>query len=179
MTNIVWVFGSSAAGKETFIRKMLTNPSQKLIDCLGWNNKNIVCVEESLQYIGQFENDPIVEKRKQIVDNVKSIANQLDTVILIKGQDIDFKFDLLNKLRKEISNVKHKIIFLHADVGVLFDRCKKKSWWSKEDEAEGVKGVKEYLTRQINYLQNLNDFEIIAFDSMTYNYKPIKFPPTV
>jgi predicted kinase len=126
MNNIVWVFGSSAAGKETFIRKLLSNPSLNLINRLGWENKKIVCVEESLKYIARFENDPIAQKRLQIIERVKEIPNNSNTIILIKGQDVDLRSNLVNILRKEILDADHKIIFLHTDIQLLYERSQKK-----------------------------------------------------
>lgn len=177
--HIVWVFGSSAAGKETFIRNFSNNPSQDLINFLGWDGK-IIPIEESLEYIRQFENDPVAEKRKQIIEKVKDADNQSNAIILIKGQDGDFEFDLLNKLKKEIPDAFHEIIFLHADLEILFNRSRKKSWWSEEDEREGINGFRKWLVDyQLEPLRKLKGFKVIALDSSDYNYKPISFPPKI
>lgn len=180
MTDIFWVYGSSAAGKETFIRRLLSKPPQNLIDYLGWKSKKIICIEESLKYIGQFENDPITKKRSRIIDRAKEVLDSEDTVVLIKGQDVDLKSGLPSMLLKELPKAKHQIIFLHADLQLLYERSRKKTWWSKEDEEAGIEGFKDWLLNdQLKYLLELEGFNITALDSSSHNYKPIKFPPKI
>ena len=180
MTEIVRVYGSSAAGKETFIRNITTNPPQKVLASLWWGGKKIFSVQESIQYIGQFENDPIVNKRSEIIEKVKSlVAQKPNSVVLIKGQDVDFTSDLLNKLRSEIPTVEHKIIFLHTTLEELLKRCRTKSWWDQWDEKAGIPWIKVWLFYQVNALQKLKGFPIIALDSGTYAYTPIHFPPEI
>ena len=179
MTEIVWIYGSSASGKETFIRRFLENPPKEIRDHLWWSDKKIVCIEESLKYIGKFENDPIVEKRKEIIEKAKKLAKKSNLVILIKGQNVDLQSKLLDKVHNEVPNAKHKIVFLHADVWILFERCKKKVRWTHYDEQEGIEGFKRHIMHQIHAFQKIEGFEMIAIDSSTPNYKPIKFPPKI
>jgi shikimate kinase len=179
MTNIVWIYGSSASGKATFINRLLNNLSQDLIDRLGWKNKKIICVEESIKYVGQFNNDPVLKKRIQIINKVKNLSNKSNLVILIKGQDVDLKSNLPNILQEELPNAKHQIIFLHADLQILYERCRKKTWWTKEDEEAGIEDFKEWLSKQLRRLKQLKNFKITTLDSSDYEYRQIKFPPEI
>lgn len=179
MAEIVWIYGSSASGKETFIRKLLKNPPAKIINELEWNEKKIISIEESIKYIGQFENDPIVKKRKEIIKKTKKIANQADTIILIKWQDVDLESGLFNKLQKETPTIKHKIIFLHTNLETLYKRCQNKSWRTKKEEKEGIKWIKTRLLYQLKLLKKLDNVDIIAIDSSTNEYKTTTFPPKI
>ncbi len=180
MKTIAWIYGSSAAGKETFIRALLSNPPKNVIQQLDWQAKDFVCIEESLAYIGQFENDPITLKRGEIIDAVKSIPDSGNTVILIKGQDVDLHSGLVTTLQNEVPNAWHVVIFLDAPMNILFERARKKSWWSVEDEWEGIEGFKKWLIEnQLTYLIQLKDFEFFAFDSSDTTYRSAIFPPNI
>lgn len=179
MAEIVWIYGSSASGKETFIHELLKNPTNKIINDLGRTNKKIVCIEESLNYIGQFENDPIIKKRDEIIIETKKIVHETDTIILIKWQDVDLKSRLVNKLQKETPTIKHKIIFLHTSLETLYKRCQNKSWRTEEEEKEGIEWIKTRVFYQLNLLKKLHNVDIIAIDSTTNKYKIITFPPEI
>jgi hypothetical protein len=172
MLEIVWVFGSSGSGKETFIRSMINKPSKQLIKRLGWANRKRVVIPESLKYIANSEDDPVIKKRELILNRVKENVGE-DIVILIKGQDADLELGLLNKLKKMVPKADHKIIFLHTSLGNLYKRCKKKVWWEEEHTLETLK---EWLDYQIQQLEHLTGFKIICLDSTDRNYKTLKFP---
>jgi hypothetical protein len=177
-TEIIWVFGSSAAWKETFIHNILENPPKKTINELWWNEKRIFFIKESIKYIGQFENDPIIKKRKKIITEAEKIANQTNTIILIKWQDVDLDARLINRLQEKIPTIEHKIIFLHTNLETLYKRCQNKSWRTEEDEKKWIIGIKKWLLYQLDLLKKLNNIDIIAIDS-TNKYKIIPFPPVI
>ena len=45
---IIWVFGPSAVGKETFIKHIQSGNQSELLARLGWADKNIVVCNESI-----------------------------------------------------------------------------------------------------------------------------------
>jgi hypothetical protein len=98
-----------------------------------------------LKYIGQFDDDPITLKRELIIKKAKSIKNNGESIVLIKGQDVDLENNLLNKLKDVEPEANHEIVFLHADLKVLFNRVRKKIWWSKEDDRKGIGYFKSWL----------------------------------
>ncbi|WBW98615.1 hypothetical protein [Oceanirhabdus sp. W0125-5] len=178
MSNIVWILGSSAVGKETFIRKMIGNNDLKIIEKLGWKNKEINFIEESIKYIGQYRNDPIIYRRDEILDRVvEKVEGNNDKVILIKGQVVDLKNKRLNKLRELLPEHRHEILFLHADLNILYERCKSKNWWNKKD---GIEVVRKWLVNhQIKRINKLDDFPIRAVDTGGDEYKLIMYPPRI
>lgn len=179
MIIFIWIYGSSAAGKETFINRLVYDAPQNVINHLAWENKKIILIPESLKYIGQFENDPITLKRVAIIDKAKSIENDKDLVVLIKGQDVDLRRNLINKLKEEIPQANHEIIYLHSDLKTLFTRAQQKRWWTQEMEDEGIDEFKNLLVNQLNLLKELKGFKFNAFDSTTTKYRPIEFPPEI
>lgn len=174
---IVWVFGSSGAGKETFIKYLTNNPSEELINLLGWGSKKIEFCSESIEYVAQFYKDPLGKKREEILEGVLKLVSD-NSVILIKGQDLDFKYGRLQKLKKLLPSCKHKIIFLHADTKTLLERWKTKKWW---EESYTEQTVIDWLKPQIENILKLKDeFEIIGLNSEDNNtYEITYFPPTL
>ncbi len=131
---VVWIYGASAAGKETFIRKIVSDTSLKIVSALGWSNKTIIASEESLDWVGQFDGDPKIEMRKQIPDIVtENLKEKENVIILIKGQDVDLKENLPLKLSGQLPDCIHSIVFLKADTEQLYTRVQRKVWWRRED----------------------------------------------
>ena len=87
MKEIVWVYGVSASGKETFIRKVVEERPEDLLRQLGWLGKKVVASQASLSYIGQTDDDEVVKKRREIEDEVPRLADDND-VILVKGSQV-------------------------------------------------------------------------------------------
>jgi hypothetical protein len=52
---VIWIFGDSAAGKETFIRAATSSVSSEVVSVLGWSTKAIAACEASIRWIGQFD----------------------------------------------------------------------------------------------------------------------------
>ncbi len=177
MTNeIVWVYGSSAVGKETFIRRMTTNPPRDFLKRMGWNNKKIIMISESIEILAHLFPRDVEEKRKEILNKVLKIKDK-NTVLLIKGQDIDLENELPQRLIKKTPDSKHKILFLHTDIKTVFERCKKKPWWNKEKVT--FEEFKSWLQYQIRLLTKLKGFDITAIDNEDKNYPEIQYPPKI
>ena len=186
MKEIIWIYGSSASGKETFIRHILNHPDEKLLIRLNLENNNIQVLQQSIDLIGQYDSDPKQEFRLNLpeyaVDQIKS--NSKLEFLLIKGQDYDLINGTPNKLKKllnsQFKNLNHKIIFLHTDFEILYSRVKNKSWWTKKLENKGINYFKNWLLKEqipeLIKLKELHDFNIISIDSKDKNYKLIEFP---
>ncbi len=176
MNNIVaWIYGASAAGKETFIRKIVSDNSLKIIDELGWSNRTIIACEESLKWVGQFDSDPKIEMRKQIPDLVtESLREKENIVLLIKGQDVDLEENLPLKLYGLLPNCIHSIVFLKADTEQLYTRGQQKIWWRPENTKETAEG---WLNYQIELLKRIiNKLSIRAINSNTEDYYLVELP---
>jgi len=169
---IVWVYGSSSVGKESFILTILENKPLDLIESLGWKNKQIILCSESIEWVVQYEEDPLGDKREKIPQIVVNLSNNSEnSVILIKGQGLDRRNNRLLKLKEKLPDQKHRIIFLHADIDEIFKRVKTKEWFDPKERTKD--DLKEWLKSQIGYLQKLqNDFEItVIYSNPKQNYQ--------
>lgn len=173
---IVWVYGSSGAGKETFIKRINSKAVPKVIEKLNWKDKKIKVIWESLKYIAQSDNDKITNKRKEIIKKVSEAIKERAEVILIKGQDVDLEKKLPQTLKNKFPSQTHQIIFLHADLRTLLQRWKKKIWFNKKYKEDDVE---EWLRHQLKFLSKLKGFEVIALTSKNDSYRRIKFPQKI
>lgn len=177
---IIWVFGPSAVGKETFIKYIYKNKPVELLNRLGWNNKNIIICNESLNWVVQAEDDGNESFRKNLNLVIEKYSkNNLNSIILVKGQDLDFSNNHLKKVKESLIDDKHEIVFLFTNFEVLYDRYKNKKWWDKSMTKDVCKS---WAQEQLNYLIKYQDegFKIIALDSGGDNkYLDINFPPTL
>jgi hypothetical protein len=197
MKEIIWIYGSSAAGKETFIKYILNKPHKELVKRINLENKNIQLLQESIDLIGEYNNDPKQELRLNIPEytdklikknqtlNQNQIQIQKIDTIIIKGQDYDLENNTPNKLKQKLKtqypNLIHRIIFLHADFEILYNRIKKKSWWTKELEEKGIEYFKDWLLKEqlpeLIKLNKIQNFEIISIDSSNKEYNNIALNP--
>jgi hypothetical protein len=176
---IIWIFGPSAAGKETFINYINDKPFE-LLERLGWRGVNLVICDESLNWVVQSEDDNNEEKRKGLYEVIKKCSNNnQNSAILIKGQDLDFGNNSLIRVKESLLNDEHVIIFLYTDFEVLYGRYKNKVWWNELLTREICKNC---AVKQINLLiehQN-NGFQIKSLNSSDdKKYKDIIFPPSM
>ncbi len=106
---IVWVFGQSAAGKASFIEAATKQPALKRT--LGWSDKTVAPCEASLSYVAQSFDDPIREKRLQILDEAPALVQNYD-IVLIKWQYEDSTSGRITRLQHLLPHVYHRIILL-------------------------------------------------------------------
>ena len=174
---IIWIFGPSAVGKETFIKHIQDSKPVELLSRLGWADKNIVVCTESLDWIVQEDDDGNNLRRQDLDKTIEEYSkNNTNSVILIKGQDLDFDNNLLNKVKELLPNDEHKIIFLYVDFDILYQRYKTKKWWNETMTREVCK---DWAREQIDFLINHqnNGFKIKALDSTNSKYLDSNFPP--
>lgn len=174
MNKIYWVFGCTASGKEMFIKNAVTKYNE-IISLFDWKDKTIIPVYESILYVGRYHKDPIVEKRTKIISKVMQIAKEnKNAVILIKGQNVDFEMNLINILRDLLPDLEHEIIFLYADLNVIFERGKQRIWYDKKDN-----DINKWRDRIMNAIElvekKLGDYKITAINT-TNGYIPMLFP---
>ena len=157
---IVWVFGTSAAGKETFIRTAATNPIHR--SNLGWQGKKITFCKESIKNLVTIENDPRNTHRDTIISNVEELIKTND-VVLIKWQFLDSDSERVRQLKNNLQNFSHKIIILNASDSEISNRLIKKDWWKPEYcQKDWIENERELLRKD---LEQYRDFEIIQMES--------------
>lgn len=159
---IVWVFGGSGAGKETFIRYVVKSKPQDLLLRLGWEGRDIIACEESMEWVSQGENDPRGPKREDLLHVIPKYATEKQNeIFLVKGQDVDLKYDRPQRLKSILPDFEHKILYIHTDSEEQLNRWKKSKQWYKETYT--VETAKNWLLTQLGMLAKLkDDFEIVA-----------------
>ncbi len=161
---VVWVFGCSAAGKSTFIKRMVTKDDVNLLTELGWINHHILAIQESIDYIKQSENDPIGDRRVEIIDRVIEENNRNNnTIMLIKGQNVDFDNNLVGRLIERLPNIDYEVIFLFSDLETIFERGKKKEWFTEEDD--NIDDWYDHMYKTALLVKGLKNMKVIAIDS--------------
>jgi hypothetical protein len=159
---IVWVFGNSGAGKETFIKDIVANHPSGLISLLGWRGKTIAAEPFSLFLIGKINfHDELTRQRYKILASVLDIINQAD-VILIKGKQVDLENKRPQKLKSMAPAASHSIIFLEVDIEENIERMKRKPWWSDKITHDDAVKMKD---TQLRALEKLHGFPIQTLNS--------------
>jgi len=172
MKEVVWIYGPSASGKETFIRKLIDHPRKGLLRQFDWENKKIKVCQASLDYIGQFSNDPVVKMRQKIVDETIKLIKNTD-VILIKGQFDDFEAGRPQRIKNLLKEASHKIFIFRVDQTELSGRLAGKKWWN---DTYNAKKFSDYEQKFISgHIKALEGFQIVEVDSSkTGEYKILK-----
>lgn len=178
-TTIVWVYGGSAAGKETFIRALTETRPSWLLSQFGWNDHEIIPSKKSIELIAQYKGDPVGEQREELLAEVSQLAKKHPgAIILVKGQDIDLENTRQQRLKVMLPEAEHRIIYLHGEAKEHFGRWQRKSWY-RPSYHEGM--VQNWLKYQVGLLMPLaKEFGILAFDGGAEGkYAPISFPPEI
>jgi len=178
-TEICWICGASGAGKDTFIRKVHAEASEKIIKRFGWEGMNIIPCKESLEWVAIFDGDSLELKRNELPSVIESLA-QPNSVILIKGQVADLTTGLPKQLKKMLPEAKHRIFFIDAPLDELFERCKQKEWFKQCPwyRKSSKREMAKWRSFQLDLLKKIApEFEIKAIDgSDKGSYEFIKIP---
>jgi hypothetical protein len=172
-TKIIWVFGGSAAGKDTLISKLASN-NLELRRHFQLENYHVAVLAESTRWIGQFTDDPVELKRKQFPVLLESHLRP-STAILIKGQDVDLEYMTLEKVMRKYPDAHHEIIFLSLPIDETFARCQKKPWW--ENGIDSKEQLQVWLNEQVEGLLRIKSIPIRAYKSSDNSYERVPFPP--
>lgn len=173
MNKVIWVFGCSASGKETFIKNILKKEAFGIEHVLKIDTNRAYIVKPSIQLISKCSKDNINYQRNLIIDEIIKLNNKFDdSFFLIKGQNFDIRNNIVEKLTNKLPDIEYEIVFLNANVKVLIDRVKRKDWF---DETRGFREYIESIDRTLGYMKNLNNYKITYIDS-TNEYKVIEKP---
>lgn len=158
------------------MKRLLKSTDTTFLEKFGLSGYHLVELPESRQWIMQYTDDPVVEKRKQFPSLVKKLLKP-QTAILIKGQDADLSYDTPNKMRSLYPNTNHEIIFLSLSIDEIYRRCQQKAWW--EEGVDTKENLVEWLEEQVSGLSALVDFRISAYDSSDEEYRKVAFAPSI
>lgn len=153
MKEIVWVFGNSAAGKETFIRNFANRKAIVAIEILGWTNLSVTFSAASIKFIGQSNDDPITKQRDIMLTETPELLKHSD-VVLIKHQIVDSKSGRPEELIKRLTDSLHRIILIVTPERELIKRLPQKSWWNNDDVTGFISEETQYTADEIYRLQS-------------------------
>jgi hypothetical protein len=142
MKKIVWVLGTSAAGKATFLREQARgNRSQTLI---GTRNKKVGVSKQSLINLGQLD-----DSRTSIITEVSELLAEKDAVF-IKWQYGDSLLHIPEILYKKYPDIQHRAIVLKVGEAEQIRRLRTKSWWHEVGrEKDFIAKEQELVSRAI------------------------------
>ena len=154
MKQIIWIFGTSAAGKETFIRSILTSDDIK--KALGIKSQAIAVSQESLKNLGKLDGS-----RKSIFKEIESLVQNND-VVLLKWQYGDSQIGTPEKMYEIYPNYKHRIIALDVLREDQVDRLKTKIWWYDKGAESDFLAKETIIVEEV--IEKLSDkFEVSSF----------------
>lgn len=125
MKELVWVFGTSASGKQTFISNILRD--KELKNRLGYKGQDIAACQRSLDYLGHIGQEEIVDERRLIVNDVKHLLENHD-VVLVKWQYIDSELKTPQTLKNQLPDIKHHVMNLSISSKENKKRLSGKTW---------------------------------------------------
>jgi len=158
MKEVVWVFGASASGKATFIKRIDDGKHERLCEQFGWKGQTVVACNESLELIG----GELDEQRECILDKVPVLLQNAD-IVLIKWQYVDSQHDRPQRLKRKLPNVRHRIISLDVSVDELVNRLPTKPLWHNYDAEKNLISIE--LPIVLKSREELSDFDVTFIDS--------------
>ncbi|MFA5109123.1 MAG: hypothetical protein WC458_01080 [Patescibacteria group bacterium] len=168
---VVWVYGPSAVGKETFINYLVKEKPLELLNQLDLGCSSLSVCADSLNWIAKKSDDGNNTKRKHLDRLIENISkNNQNSVVLIKGQDFDFKYGTPIKVKHLLPLDKHRVFYLTTEFEVVYNRFVRKVWWTK-DMSKNV--CRKWANEQMKYLLDIerNGFEIMVINSSDIGYK--------
>ncbi|HEX4774377.1 MAG TPA: hypothetical protein VH234_02580 [Candidatus Saccharimonadales bacterium] len=148
MKEVAWIFGNSASGKETFVKKITEGGEYEgVLQSLDWVGKTIMAAQSSLAFIGQYDGDPVTEHREGILTEVPCILRHAD-VALVKWQGVDSGTLRVERLRAALPDARHRIIQLVTPDEELAERLPLKDWWNENDD------IPEFIAEEHTHIDN-------------------------
>lgn len=155
MKIIIWVYGTSGSGKETFIKSLLN--SDDLKKTFHLDNMSLVASKESLKNLGKLDNS-----RSSIIEEVATLIQKNDAVI-IKWQYGDTILNSPEVLYRRFPTFKHTVIKLTVKNDKQVKRLKTKPWWTDNGKEKGF--IEKEVLLVESSIKALNPgFEVLTHD---------------
>lgn len=152
MKKIIWIFGVSAAGKETFMKSIIVD--DELRKKLGLENVKVAISEESLVNLGKLD-----VSRLSVVSEVETLI-KTNGAVLIKWQYGDSILNNPEVLYKKFAKAEHTIVNLVVTLPEQVKRLNTKSWWHDVGQEEVFVAKETVLVRES--IENLrNTFNVL------------------
>ncbi len=169
----VWLFGTSAVGKNTFINKLKNNEALRNRFALN----NVVVCQESLKLVG--DKCPTNDTRNILIEVISKMPKDNKSV-LIKGQSVDLYDNKLHeKLKESYPSGIHKIILLWVEPSELVRRWQKRAienpgWRDWGDGSNALERCTNAQNEQLKTIRALeNSFEVIYINSTDEEYRSL------
>jgi len=154
MKQIIWIYGTSAAGKETFIKSLISNADlRQKVDI----DEGFVISDGSLINLGKLDGS-----RESIIEEVSTLIERNSTVV-VKWQYGDTLLDSPNRLRIRLPTMTHRVINLNVGQNEQIRRLKTKSWW-RDSGSEGAFISHELQLVYESLLKLEPDINVLQYD---------------
>lgn len=168
MKEVIWVAGTSGAGKNTFVRRASEDP--ELAARLGWAGKLVAAATESFENIQTYQGDPISRKRDLILTQVPALLERAD-VVLSKWQFVDSDAHRPQRLKEALPDARHGVIVLHAPDSELTERLSTRHWWERYGSDTYIAEEQELVAQAVRELAQ--HFPVVHLESGTgSDYRP-------
>lgn len=127
MKQVIWIVGTSSAGKQTFITRLTHDRDMQAR--FGLENKKIAILDRSVSFPGDATMPDIVKERELIPRDASELLRTDVGVVLIKWQYVDSLYLLPEKLEAGMFNANHRVIILESSREESIDRLACKEWW--------------------------------------------------
>ncbi len=162
MKKIIWVVGTSASGKETFIRK-ITNDSS-VIKKYGFKNKSSAFSLISVENIAKNDTDvTTLNKRENILDEITSLL-KVNDVIFIKWQFVDSDSGRVRRVKKAFPKTVQEVICIRTNKNIIAQRLVNKFWWSKECGEPLLFAIDQERKLEQVFQNSFKDYEVSFVD---------------
>ena len=154
------------------IKHIYSGQDEKLNSNLGIDLQKTIIPDKSIEYISKHRNDNIIEKRFEIVYDVRSLCSKDDNmIILLKRQNSAIRNNFIQKINEKLNDISIDIVYVTADVDVLLERVRKKDWY---DITRGDTQYLESIGRNLKYMDMFQNYNIIYKKSNpNYEYEII------
>ena len=166
----LWFLAPSGHGKTTAVKDCLRDDNHILRKRLGLEKRNIVLCEESLDRQGGKYDDlfPLLVSRHKNLEP--------EDAVLIDGQWPDVERDTILKLKSDLKDSDHVIIFLNCDPAEAARRCREGMGRGKEKWEPGydVDTAQSHFKNIVeNHLFRLKEkgLPVIVIDSSDREYR--------
>ena len=159
-SQIVWIFGSTAAGKRTLIRTLEKDEQSSLRDQLALR-KNIRVCEESLSWITAHTDETPIRNQLGTIA-VELLAPNVS--VLLKCQGVDIGAGTLQTLRVAAAETTHRIIFLWVNPEEL---CRR---WERRKISDPAR-CENHQEEMLTWVKPLQDeFQLMILDATSKQY---------
>lgn len=167
MKKIVWFFGASRAGKATMIKKIDNNEiSINILQKIGIDHPVFIC-ENSLKIKDGGDSK---RREPEMCEWIAELVNKGAETILIKGQTVDLRNNVVRKIRDSFPNYKHEVLFVFCDPDEVYKRIESENIKVIKDNSV-KKRIEEVFVHQLPEIEKIeNEFKITYIESPKYNF---------